>query len=76
MATERWLQVIVHQKAVNDVRPKTNCMKTGVLHIGRGDAATSSPGHFLLALEVGREKALASASHMTTKHTEFVGVFN
>ena len=50
--------------------------KTGVLHIGRGDAATSSPGHFLLALEVGREKALASASHMTTKHTEFVGVFN
>ena len=25
MATGRWLQVIVHQKAVNDVRPKTNC---------------------------------------------------
>jgi len=25
MATERWLQVIVHQKEVNDVHPKTNC---------------------------------------------------
>ena len=50
--------------------------KTGVWHIGRGDAATSSPGHYSLALEVGWEKALASASHMTTKHTEFVGVFN
>ena len=50
--------------------------KTGDWHIGRGDAATSSPGHFSLALEVGREKALASTSHMTTKHTEFVRVFN
>ena len=29
-----------------------------------------------LALEVGREKALASAGHMTTKHPEFVGVLN
>ena len=43
---------------------------------GGGDAATSSTGHLSLALEVRREKALASASHMTTKHTEFVGVFN
>ena len=43
---------------------------------GRGDAATSSPGHLSLALEVRREKALASASHKTNKHTEFVGVFN
>ena len=37
---------------------------------------TSSPGRFSLALEVGREKALASAGHMTTKHPEFVGVLN
>ena len=37
---------------------------------------TSSPGRFFLALEVGREKALASAGHMTTKHPEFVGVLN
>ena len=29
-----------------------------------------------LALEVGREKAPASAGHMTTKHPEFVGVLN
>ena len=50
--------------------------KTGVWHMGRGDAATSSPGHLSLALEVRREKALASASHITTKQTEFVGVFN
>ena len=34
--------------------------------------STSSPGRFSRALEVGREKALASASHMTTKHPEFV----
>ena len=46
--------------------------KTGVWHIGRGDAANSSPGHFSLALEVGREKALASASHMTTKQNLWV----
>ena len=38
--------------------------------------ATSSPGRFSLALEVGREKALASAGHMTTKHPQFVGVLN
>ena len=50
--------------------------KTGVWHMARSDAATSSPGHLSLASEVRREKALASASHMTTKHTEFVGVFN
>ena len=50
--------------------------KKEVWHMGRGDAATSSPGHLSLALEVRREKALASASHITTKHTEFVGVFN
>ena len=37
---------------------------------------TSSPGRFCLALEVGREKALESAGHMTTKHPEFVGVLN
>ena len=43
---------------------------------GRGDAATLSPGHLSLALELRWEKALASASHMITKHTEFVGVFN
>ena len=41
--------------------------KTGVWHIGRGDAATLSPGHFSLALEVGWVKALASASHMITR---------
>ena len=40
------------------------------------DCPTSSPGRFSLALEVGREKALASAGHMTTKHPEFVGVLN
>ena len=39
-------------------------------------ATTSSPGRFSLALEVGREKALASAGHMTIKHPEFVGVIN
>ena len=50
--------------------------KTGIWHMGRGDAATLSPGHLSLALEVRWEKALASASHMITKHTEFVGVFN
>ena len=44
--------------------------------MGRGDAATLSPGHLSLALEVRWEKALASASHMITKHTEFAGVFN
>ena len=38
--------------------------------------ATSSLGRFSLALELGREKALASAGHMTTKHLEFVGVLN
>ena len=38
--------------------------------------ATSSPGRFSQALEVGREKALASAGYMTTKHPEFVGVLN
>ena len=37
---------------------------------------TSSSGCFSLALEVGQEKALASAGHMTTKHPEFVGVLN
>ena len=36
----------------------------------------SSLGRFSLALELGREKALASAGHMTTKHPEFVGVLN
>ena len=50
--------------------------KTGVWHMGRGDAATLSPGHLSLALEVRQKKALASANHMITKHTEFVGVFN
>ena len=50
--------------------------KTGVWHIGRGDAATSSPGCFSLALQVGWVKALASASHMITKHPEFVGPLN
>ena len=50
--------------------------KTGIWHMGRGDAATLSPGHLSLALEVRWEKALASASHMITKHTEFVGVLN
>ena len=34
------------------------------------------PGRFSRALKVGREKALASAGHMTTKHPEFVGVLN
>ena len=40
--------------------------------------ATSSAGRFSLALnlEVGREKALASAGHMTTKQPEFVSVPN
>ena len=38
--------------------------------------STSSRGRFSLALEVGREKALALAGHMTTKHPEFVGVLN
>ena len=37
---------------------------------------TSSPGRFSLALGAGREKALASAGHMTTKHPVFVGVIN
>ena len=50
--------------------------KTGVWHIGRGDAATLSPGHFSLALEVGWVKALASVSHVITKHPEFVGPLN
>ena len=31
--------------------------KTEVWHMGRGDAATSSPGHLSLVLEVRREKA-------------------
>ena len=31
---------------------------------------TSSPGRFFLALEAGREKALGSAGHMTTKHPD------
>ena len=31
---------------------------------------------FSLALGVGREKALASTGHMTTKHPEFVSVLN
>ena len=34
------------------------------------------PRALSLALEVGREKALASVGHMTTKHPEFVGVLN
>ena len=34
------------------------------------------PGALFPGLEVGREKALASASHMTTKHPEYVGVLN
>ena len=38
--------------------------------------STSSPGRFSLALGAGREKALASAGHMTTKHPAFVGVIN
>ena len=50
--------------------------KTGVWHMGMGDAATSSPGRFSLALEVGWVKALASASHMITKHPGFVGLLN
>ena len=33
-------------------------------------------GRFFPALEVGQEKALISAGHMTTKHPEFVGVLN
>ena len=37
---------------------------------------SSSPRPFSLASEVGREKALASAGHMTNKHPEFVGVLN
>ena len=37
---------------------------------------TSSPGRFSLVLGAGREKALASAGHMTTKHPAFVGVIN
>ena len=37
---------------------------------------TSSPGRFSLALEVGREKALALDGHMTIQHPEFVGVIN
>ena len=40
------------------------------------DCPTSSPGRFSLALEVGREKALASDGRMTPKHPEFVGVLN
>ena len=50
--------------------------KTVAWHMGRGNAATSSPGRFSLALEVGWVKALASASHMITKHPEFVGLLN
>ena len=50
--------------------------KTGIWHMGRGDAATLSSGHLSLASEVRWEKALASASHMITKHTEFASVFN
>ena len=41
-----------------------------------GEGSTSSPGRFSLALGAGREKALASAGHMTTKHPVFVGVIN
>ena len=37
---------------------------------------TLFPERFTLALEVGQEKALVSAGHMTTKHPEFVGVLN
>ena len=50
--------------------------KTVAWHMGRGNAVTSSPGRFSLALEVGWVKALASASHMITKHPEFVGLLN
>ena len=39
-------------------------------------SSTSSPGRFSLALGAGREKALASAGHMTTRHPAFVGVIN
>ena len=44
------------------------------MSVKRGWRSTSSPGRFSLALEVGREKDLASAGYMTTKHPEFVGV--
>ena len=34
------------------------------------------PRALFLALEAEREKVLTSASHMTTKHPEFVSVLN
>ena len=37
---------------------------------------TSSPGRFSPVLEVGWEKALVSADHMSTKQPQFVGVLN
>ena len=44
--------------------------------MSKASVTTSSPGRFSLALEVGREKALSSAGHMTFKHPEFVDVIN
>ena len=44
--------------------------------MSKASVTTSSPGRFSLALEVGLEKALALAGHMTIKHPEFVGVIN
>ena len=51
------------------------CLRNNEILASKHDT-TSSSGRFSLALEVGREKALASAGHMTTKHPEFVGVLN
>ena len=53
-----------------------NIIKCSALFAESFLTTTSSPGHFPLALEVGQEKALASASHMTTKNPECVGVLN
>ena len=48
----------------------------GAMTLFNLEISTSSPGRFSQALGAGREKALASAGHMTTKHPAFVGVIN
>ena len=63
-------------QCLNGILPPEKISPWGNPKESRG--ATSSPGRFSLALnlEVGREKALASTGHMTTKQPEFVSVPN
>ena len=60
---------------MNQVKNKVSCLNQGQ-GLKLLSSANLVPGHFSLALEVRQEKALASASHMTTKHPECVGVLN